>query len=66
MSSTHSGTLQNVDGMPRNQWILCFGFSGRHVPDLVDDFPRIMHLGKKSSVLNGDEKTSETIANDEK
>ncbi len=43
MSSTDSGTVQKVDDMLRNQWILCFGFSGRHVPDLMDDFPRIMH-----------------------
>jgi hypothetical protein len=32
-----------MDGMLRNPWILCFGFCGRHVPDLMDDFPRIMH-----------------------
>ena len=44
MSSTDSGAVQKVDGMLRNPWILCSGFSGRHVPDLLDDFPRIMQL----------------------
>ncbi len=44
MSSTDSGTAQKVDDMLRNQWTICFGFSGRHAPDLVDDMLRIMHL----------------------
>jgi hypothetical protein len=49
MPSAISGRYQKVDGMPRNQWTACSGIGGRHVPELVDDFPQIMHLGQDNA-----------------
>jgi hypothetical protein len=39
-----SGTYQKVDGLFRNQWSASSGIGGRHVPELVVDFPRIMQV----------------------
>jgi hypothetical protein len=45
MPSIISVLLQKVDGMPQNHWTVCIGIGGRHAPESMDDFPRIMHKG---------------------
>ncbi|MEW6242472.1 MAG: hypothetical protein AB1564_16850 [Chloroflexota bacterium] len=42
MPSTDSDDRQNVDGMRRIQWPASTGLGGRHAPDSVAAFARIM------------------------
>jgi hypothetical protein len=51
MASTISGHSQKVDDLLQNQWTVSSGIDGRHVPELVVDFPRIMQSSSPESFL---------------